>query len=143
MRLMSFMLTERQVLERTKTVTRRLGWRVAKPGMRVLAIRKGMGRKAGEPIVPLAALEFVDVRRESLDAITAQEVAAEGFPELDRDEFIRMFCHEMGCAPGSHVTRIEFRYLPMPRQHELPFTGARARKRRAKAGGAQDRAITA
>ena len=45
MRNMSFMLTPDQILNRTKTVTRRLGWGGLKPGTIVRAVRKGQGLK--------------------------------------------------------------------------------------------------
>ena len=40
---MSFMLTTEQVRNKTKTVTRRLGWWFLKPGEIVNAVEKGMG----------------------------------------------------------------------------------------------------
>ncbi len=65
-RLMSVSLTERAVVERRKTVTRRLGWTFLKPGDRLTLCRKVMGRKPGEPLVRLADVEVVSVRRERL-----------------------------------------------------------------------------
>lgn len=43
MRSMSFMLTTRQIRERSKDVTRRLGWEKLKPGDRLHAMRKVHG----------------------------------------------------------------------------------------------------
>ena len=42
------MLTKEQILARTKTVTRRLGWWFLKPGDVVWACEKCMGLKKGE-----------------------------------------------------------------------------------------------
>ena len=42
-RLMSVSLTEQQVRARTKTVTRRVGWLMLKPGDRLTLCRKVMG----------------------------------------------------------------------------------------------------
>ena len=70
MRMMSFALTERQLMDGSKTVTRRIGWRDLKPGARLLAVRKAMGLKPGEKVQPLCEIEVVSVRRERLDAIT-------------------------------------------------------------------------
>ena len=42
---------------------------------------------------------------------TQRDVIAEGFGDLTPSEFVAMFCREMGCNPGTDVTRIEFRYL--------------------------------
>lgn len=46
-RLMSVALTERAVIERRKTVTRRLGWVFLKPGDRLTLCRKVMGQALG------------------------------------------------------------------------------------------------
>jgi len=123
-RLMSVALTEQAVVERRKTVTRRLGWwetkngrRILKPGDHLTLCRKVMGRKPGEPLVRLAEVEIVDIRREQLDAITPADVRREGFgltTELhpaDARWFVDFFTHEMRCAPDTEVTRIEWRYL--------------------------------
>lgn len=117
--MMSVALTEAAVVARRKTVTRRLGWTFLKPGDRLTLCRKVMGRKAGEPLVRLAEVEVVSVRREHLDAITDDDVAREGFddPAWLADPwgpaccFVAFFCQHMRCAAGTEVTRIEWRYL--------------------------------
>lgn len=110
-RLMSVALTERPVVERRKTVTRRLGWKFVKPGDRLTLCRKVMGRRKGEPLVRLAEVEVVDVRAERLDAITLGDVEREGFDLLTPSAFVEFFCEHMGCDPDVLVTRIEWRYL--------------------------------
>ncbi|MBN9748624.1 hypothetical protein DMP23_47445 [Amycolatopsis sp. A1MSW2902] len=71
-----------------------------------------MGRKTGEPLVRIVDVEVVDVRREPLRDITAEDVAREGFPELSPAEFVdRFFVRAQGIAPDEVVTRIEWRYL--------------------------------
>jgi hypothetical protein len=110
-RLMSVAFTEQAVRDRTKTVTRRKGWRHLKPGQRLTLCRKVMGRKPGEPLVRIADVQVVDVRREPLHAITADEVAREGFPGMSPAEFIRrFFVDAQGIQPGDQVTRIEWVY---------------------------------
>lgn len=110
-RLMSVSFTEPQVIARTKTVTRRMGWLMLKPGDTLTLCRKVMGRK-GAPLVRVAEVEVVDVRRERLDAITFEEVELEGFPQWGPYSFIDFFCRShKGCTPDSEVTRIEWRYL--------------------------------
>jgi hypothetical protein len=109
MRLMSFALTERQLLDGTKTVTRRKGWTNLRAGDRVCAVAKAMGLKRGEHPRRLAVLEIVDVRRERLDSITAEDVVAEGFPTMTPAEFVAMFMLHMKCWACDRVTRIEFR----------------------------------
>ena len=110
-RLMSVSLTEQAVVERRKTVTRRLGWKFLKPGDRLTLCRKVMGRKKGEPLVRLAEVEVVDVRRERLDAITDDDVVREGFPGWVAADFILFFLAHMAAGHDTEVTRIEWRYL--------------------------------
>lgn len=107
MRNISFSLTEEAFLNGTKTVTRRLGWESLKPGSRLKAVRRAMGLRRGEHPVVLGEIEVVDVRRERLDAIPPEDVAAEGF-SLTVEGFIAGFCQAMGCKPHTEVTRIEF-----------------------------------
>ncbi len=113
-RLMSVQLTEQAVVERRKTVTRRLGWHHATPGMRLTLCRKVMGRwradKTIEPLVRLVEVEVVSVRRERLSAITDEDVVREGFPDMDAAEFVAFFCQHMRCTPDTEVTRIEWKY---------------------------------
>lgn len=87
-RLLSCALTETQVIDRSKTETRRLGWwedkhgnRLVMPYDRLQLVRKAMGRKPGEPLVVLAHVEVTEVVRECLHFISKDEVAAEGFPD--------------------------------------------------------------
>lgn len=118
MRLLSVALTEQQVRERTKTVTRRLGWlpgKMVNPGDRLCLVRKAMGRKRSdgtvEPLVRLATVSVVAAHRERLDTITADDVAREGFPDWTPSEFVEFFTKSMRCQPDDMVTRIEFRYI--------------------------------
>lgn len=111
-RLMSVSLTEQQVRDRAKTVTRRDGWGFLKPGDRLTLVRKAMGLRKGEKVVRIAEVEVVSVRRERLDAITQADVLAEGFPGWTRHEFVRFFeTSHKGCRAWDLVTRIEWRYL--------------------------------
>lgn len=108
---MSVSLTEDAVRERRKTVTRRKGWTFLMPGDRLTLCRKVMGRKAGEPLVRLAEVEVVSVRREPLMDITDEDVAREGFPYLTKWEFVDFFREHMRCRYTDEVTRIEWRYV--------------------------------
>lgn len=110
-RLMSVSLTEAAVLDRSKTVTRRLGWRMLKPGDTLTLCRKVQGRKPGEPLVRLAEVRVVDVRRERLNEITQEEVVKEGFPTASPLWFVDFFCERMRTWPRVLVTRIEWEYL--------------------------------
>lgn len=111
-RLMSVSFTHQQVRDRTKTVTRRMGWRMLKPGDRLTLCRKVMGRKKDEPLERITDVEVVSIRRERLYEITREEVAAEGFPDYSTASFVDFFCNtHKGCTPTSEVTRIEWRYV--------------------------------
>ncbi len=118
---MSFMLTQRQIEDRSKTVTRRLGWARLKPGDRLLAVDKAMGLRKGEKSKVLATIEVLDVTTQPLSAIATEyvfggaETAREGFPGMTAEEFVLMFCREMKCAPETPVRRIEFRYVEVAR----------------------------
>jgi len=114
MRNASFTLTEQQVLDGTKDITRRLNWHWAKPGMRLMACRKCMGRKPGEPLVRLREIEVVSVRREPLYAITPDDVRREGFPDMTPAQFCTMFMRHAKCDLDREVARVEFKYIRRP-----------------------------
>ena len=109
---MSFSRTTEQIINRTKTVTRRLGWRNLRSGDRVWAVRKSMGLRKGEKVERLALLEIVDNRREFLWEVTADDVVREGFPEMSVRTFFALFVR---INPRFHtdqrLSRIEFRYI--------------------------------
>ena len=113
---MSFSLTTEQIRNRTKTVTRRLGWKHLSPGEIVNACVKCQGLKPGETIERLAEVRVISVRRESLEELMftsygKEEAAKEGFPGMTGHEFVEMFCDHMRVTPPTEVTRIEFEYL--------------------------------
>lgn len=112
MRNMSFALTTPQILARTKTVTRRLGWCDLKPGDLVQAVEKGMGLKKGQKVRRLAVIRIVSVREEPLADITPEDVIAEGFPEMTPREFTEMFMRtHPPCSRWQFVNRIAFEYV--------------------------------
>lgn len=109
----SFSMTTPQFLAGTKTVTRRMGWKQLKVGTEIIAAKKCHGLKAGEKVERLGGIRVVDVRREPLSAVTAADVAREGFPDWSVEKFIKFFCGgHTGCTPESMVTRIEFERIP-------------------------------
>lgn len=122
MRNMSFMLTTRQVRERSKDVTRRLGWLNAKPGELIAACEKCQGLKRGEKIERLAIIRVVSVRLEPLRRLTDdveygfEEIRREGFAQDPRlcwpSVWVPWFCESHpGCTPETAVNRIEFAYV--------------------------------
>ncbi len=120
MKNISFLLTTRQFRDRTKDVTRRLGWQHLQPGTKLGGVVKCMGLKAGETVEKLGIIEIVSVSREPLQALLddpeygRQEAIREGFPDLGGAGFVDLFCRSQKCRPATEVTRIEFRYIEPP-----------------------------
>lgn len=115
---MSFALTTEQVRNRTKTVTRRLGWRFAKAGDVVQPVVKSQGLKKGETVEKIGGpIRVVSVRREPLERMAkdrhygAREARAEGFEAMNGAGFVQMFCEHNNVTPEAEVTRIEFEYV--------------------------------
>jgi hypothetical protein len=117
MRNMSFMLTTQQAGNKTKTVTRRKGWRFLERGDIIQQVVKGQGLKKGEKVERINRIKIVDVRREWLTDLFKsieygyEECRKEGFPDLTPHEFIAMFCRANKCPARTLVTRIEFKYI--------------------------------
>ena len=116
MRRMSFMLTKEQMKARTKTVTRRLGWKHAKVGMEVRAVSKCQGLKPGEKAEIFGVIRIVSVRREPLSDLLrpmygVADISREGFPNMSPWDFIKFFMDANDCSPEQEVTRIEFEHL--------------------------------
>lgn len=109
-RRMSFSLTEQQLVDGEKDVTRRLGWLDAREGDTIVALRKGMGLRKGERQVELGTIRIVRVSRERLNTISADEVRREGFPRETPESFVAFFCRANKCDPSAFVTRIEFTF---------------------------------
>lgn len=108
---MSFSLTTPQMRARTKTVTRRTGWGNLQSGTLLWAVEKAMGLKAGETVKRIGLIRVIDVRAERLDAITQEDVIAEGFPDWTPEQFVTFFCEKNGAPPEIVVNRIEFRHM--------------------------------
>lgn len=109
----SFSITTEQFKARTKTVTRRLGWKDLKAGQHLMGCKKCMGLKPGEKVERLGEIRIVEAWRERVDDIWERpsDLDKEGFPDLTPEGFIQMFCREMHCTPDTMVTRIEFEYV--------------------------------
>jgi len=113
----SFALTTDQIRNRTKTVTRRLGWKFLKAGDVLNACVKCMGLKPGEKIERICQIRVVDVRQEALQALCddrmygRSESKKEGFLGMEGWQFALMFRENMKCDYATEVTRIEFKYI--------------------------------
>lgn len=107
------MHTQAQLRDRSKDVTRRIGWAWARPGMYLLAVSKCMGLRPGEFAEIFGVIKIVHVSRERLDAITADDVRREGLPDLTPAAFVAMFCRHMKCRPDVEVTRVVFRHATL------------------------------
>ena len=108
---MSFMLTHKQIKNKSKTVTRRLGWWYLKHGDILNACEKCQGLKKGEKIKKLCQIKVISTKRIKLHQITHADCFREGFPDLFPSEFISMFRKEMKCGLVTDVNRIEFEYV--------------------------------
>ncbi len=108
---MSFAITTQQMIDQTKTVTRRTGWSNLRPGEIICAVEKGMGLKKGEQVKRIGLIEIVTVAQEELCTITQADVTREGFPTMTPDQFVTMFCLTHKCQPNQAVTRIEFKHI--------------------------------
>lgn len=111
MRNMSFMLTTPQMKAKTKTVTRRSGWAKLKVGEIVMACEKCQGLGKGGKIVRIGPIRILSNEETVLDSITDEDVAKEGFPEWNSNQFILFFCTHNKCNPDKIVRRIEFEYV--------------------------------
>ena len=114
MRNISFAMTTKQIENRTKTVTRRLGWWDVGPGETLRAIEKGQGLKKGEKVRKLAEICVVYAIPQRLGDITQEDVVLEGFPDMTPDQFVKMFCKahaSKGITGNTTVNRIEFEYV--------------------------------
>jgi hypothetical protein len=121
----SFALTTPQFIARTKTVTRRMGWRTAVAGQELCGVKKGMGLRPGEKIERLGMIRLVKVTAEPLRRLTDDleygfaETTREGFPAGHPlhfpSEFVDFFCRShKGCTPDSVVTRLEYEFVKGP-----------------------------
>ena len=114
MRFMSFAETQIQIRNKTKTVTRRMGWYFLKIGDILLPVNKVMGFKKGEhPIAIQCPIRIINIRKEPLWWITPEDCIKEGFPDLSPEAFIKMFCRinaAKKCTRNSIVHAIEFEY---------------------------------
>ena len=109
---MSFMLTTEQVRNRTKTVTRRIGWNFLKRGDIVNAVEKGQGLKKGEKVKRICQIRIKSIRwGEKLQRITKDDCVKEGFPEMTPNDFMDMFCRHNKVWVTQRVNRIEFEYV--------------------------------
>jgi len=120
---MSFSMTTEAVRNRTKSVTRRLGWNDLEPGTLLWACEKCQGLKKGEKVKKLGMIRVVSVDDEPLYRIRdhgPEECTREGFPDLTTDEFVDMFIranrlHTRTYSPATQVVnRIEFEYVEEP-----------------------------
>lgn len=108
---MSFKLTLEQFKNKTKTVTRRVGWQMISKGDIICGVKKVIGFKKGEKMERLGLIKIISSRREPLNEITKADCILEGFPEMEPKDFIKMLCESGKIQPHESVTRIEYEYL--------------------------------
>lgn len=107
----SFFMTQSQIKDRSKDVTRRFGWWFLKPGDVLNAVEKSQGLGKGGKINKFCQIQVVSVRAERLSDITLEDVHREGFPDWTPQQFIEMLVNHYKCDPNEACNRIEFKYL--------------------------------
>lgn len=107
----SFFLTQDQIRNKTKTVTRRAGWLFLKKGDILNACEKCQGIGKGNKIVKICKIEVTKLSRDPLYLITKEDCIREGFPDMSPDEFVAFYCKHNKTTPFFDVTRIEFKYI--------------------------------
>lgn len=112
MRLISCALTQPQIRNRSKTETRRLGWKNVKVGQLLCFVDKCMGFKPGEKPTRISIVIVMNAHRERLCDITPKAVEREGFPEMSPEEFVTMFSENMKCQKIEPVTAIRYLFIP-------------------------------
>lgn len=112
---MSFKLTQQQIRERAKFVTRRNGWENVKVGEVLNAIVQGQGLKKGARVEKICQIRVTEAWRERLDTMLkpsqALEPPLEGFPLWTQADFVQFYCEANKCKPDKVITRIRFEYL--------------------------------
>lgn len=111
---MSFRLTTEQIRNRTKTVTRRIGWKFLKPGDVLNACVKCQGLKKGEKVEKMCQIRVKRISAERWGegfVISHDEVIKEGFPEMSPEKFMIMFLEHHELTHPTTVRRIEFEYI--------------------------------
>jgi hypothetical protein len=113
-------------MDRSKDVTRRLGWKNLKAGDHFMAVEKSMGLKKGEKINPICELVCVSERWEPLRSLIndieygKSECIREGFSNFDPYGFGIFFIRTHGLgwngenyskAWDTLIHRIEFAYV--------------------------------
>ena len=111
MRNMSFALTTQQFINKSKTVTRRFGWKFLKKGDLICGVEKAMGLQKGEKIKRLGVIRIISNDVVRLDSITQDDVIKEGFPNWKPADFINLITKHYNVKSDSMINRIEFEYV--------------------------------
>jgi hypothetical protein len=111
MRHISFFLTQRQVREQTKTVTRRLGWHWLSAGTLLQPVVKGQGIPRGGKVEKIGGpIRVVSVERERLNAllsvITDQTMSAAKVSTCTRLRAVGYQLVHQRCFASTTVARL-------------------------------------
>lgn len=110
-RQMSFSKTTKQIYDKTKTETMRMGWDKLVSGDIVIAVEKAQGLKKGEKVVKITPIRIKYKIETIVMDVSPENCIKEGFPELTTLQFIEMFCKLNKCRPFDPVNRFGFEYL--------------------------------
>lgn len=108
---MSFSKTTKQIYDKTKTETMRMGWNNLEPGDIVIAVEKAQGLKKGEKVIKITPIRIKYKIETIVMDVSPENCIKEGFPELTTSDFIGMFCKLNKCRPFDSVNRFGFEYL--------------------------------
>ncbi len=110
MKNISFFMTQQQIISKTKTQTRRFGWKTLKIGDELQGVKKCQGLKKGEKIEQLCKITITAIRDEPLNAITKADCVKEGFPNYEPMDFVNMIVNHYRCEPDALIRVIDFEY---------------------------------
>ncbi len=110
MKNISFFMTQPQIISKTKTQTRRFGWKTLKVGDELQGVKKCQGLKKGEKIEQLCLIKITAIRVEPLNAITKSDCIKEGFSDYEPIDFVNMIVKHYGCEPDAVIRVIDFEY---------------------------------
>lgn len=105
--------TTQAVVERTKTVTRRWGWRHARVGMRLRIVDRLRYRGSDPPQRILAYARIVQVDLVNpFDHMDQAELEREGCGHMTESEFLSLILSMKPRGPSAVLRRIEWMYEP-------------------------------
>lgn len=120
MRNMSFIHTQDQIRNGTKTETTRAGWSFLKPGDIVMAVVKSQGIPKGGKVEKIRPIRIVNNEKIQCheDCYTYANMKAEGFEGMPPIYFVKhILVKKCGCEYDQDLNRITFEYVEDTNEH--------------------------